>query len=70
MFNSSLIYELGVLKVFAEPLLSKIDRSCREYSEAKRLLEFLGNFLPIDHKEIPNNSIIREFIGGSVFYGM
>jgi len=68
MFNSSLIYELGVLKTFAEPLLREIDRSCREYSEAKRLLEFLGNFLPIDHDEIPNNSLIREFIGGSVFY--
>jgi uridine kinase len=68
MFNSSLIFELGVLKVLAEPLLMEIDQSQPEYSEAKRLIEFLGNFLPIDSKEIPTNSIIREFIGGSCFY--
>ncbi|HHX18703.1 MAG TPA: nucleoside kinase [Clostridium sp.] len=68
MFNSSLIFELGVLKVLAEPLLMEIDQSQPEYSEAKRLIEFLGNFLSIDSKEIPTNSIIREFIGGSCFY--
>jgi len=67
MFNSALAYELGVLKSFAEPLLAEIDRSMPEYSEAKRLLEFLSYFLPIESKEIPLNSIIREFIGGSIF---
>jgi len=68
MFNSFLIFELGVLKTLAEPLLSEIDNSCPEYSEAKRLTEFLSYFLPIESREIPLNSIIREFIGGSVFY--
>lgn len=68
MFNSSLKYEHGVLKNFAEPLLSRIDDSYPEYSEAKRLKEFLSYFLPIaDIHEIPNNSILREFIGGSCF---
>jgi uridine kinase len=68
MFNSSLIFELGVLKTLAEPLLKDVDSSYEEYSEARRLIEFLQNFLPIDSKEIPANSIIREFIGGSCFY--
>lgn len=68
MFNSSLIFELGVLKTHAEPLLAEIDPSHSEYSEAKRLIEFLSYFLPIDPGEIPMNSIIREFIGGSCFY--
>ncbi len=68
MFNSSLIVELGVLKCFAEPLLSEIGAETPEYSEAKRLLGFLSYFLPIESREIPFNSIIREFIGGSCFY--
>lgn len=68
MFNSSLMVELGVLKSFAEPLLSEIGTETPEYSEAKRLLGFLSYFLPIDNREIPFNSIIREFIGGSCFY--
>ncbi len=68
MFNSSLIVELGVLKCFAEPLLSEIGAETSEYSEAKRLLGFLSYFLPIESREIPFNSIIREFIGGSCFY--
>lgn len=68
MFNSSLIVELGVLKCFAEPLLSEIGTETPEYSEAKRLLGFLSYFLPIESREIPFNSIIREFIGGSCFY--
>ncbi|NLC68209.1 MAG: nucleoside kinase [Clostridiaceae bacterium] len=68
MFNSSLKYEHGVLKIFAEPLLAKIDDSYPEYSEAKRLREFLSYFIPIaDIHEIPDNSILREFIGGSCF---
>jgi len=68
MFNSALPFELGVLKVLAEPLLSDVDRSQTEYSEAKRLIEFLTNFVTIESKEIPANSIIREFVGGSCFY--
>ncbi|TYQ16474.1 UNVERIFIED_CONTAM: uridine kinase [Acetivibrio alkalicellulosi] len=68
MFNSSLIYELGVLKTLAEPLLADVDCSQPEYSEARRLIEFLRNFVTIDPKEIPMNSIIREFLGGSSFY--
>lgn len=66
MFNSALIYELAVLKLFAEPLLIGIDNSEPEYMESKRLLRFLSYFLPVpflDH--IPLTSIIREFIGGS-----
>jgi uridine kinase len=68
MFNSALMYELGVLKTYAEPLLMEIDNSTVEYSEARRLIEFLSYFLPIDPKDVPANSIIREFIGGSCFY--
>ena len=68
MFNSALIYELGVLKTLAEPLLAEITNSYEEYSEARRLVEFLGYFLPIESKEIPLNSIVREFVGGSCFY--
>lgn len=67
MFNSALVYELGVLKTFADPLLYKIDRSAGEYSEARRLIKFLSYFLPVDCKDVPVNSIIREFIGGSCF---
>lgn len=68
MFNSALIYELGVLKTYAEPLLKEIDKTVPQYSEARRLIEFLSYFVPINSKEIPRNSIIREFIGGSCFY--
>lgn len=68
MFNSNLIYELSVLKIFAEPLLLSVDNSNPEYSEAKRLLKFLDYFLPITElEEIPRKSIIREFIGRSTF---
>lgn len=68
MFNSSLLYELCVLKSFALPLLKEIDSSCAEYSEAKRLIKFLSYFFDIDDRFVPQNSIIREFIGGSIFY--
>jgi len=67
MFNSSLIYELGVLKTFAEPLLSDIDPSSEHYAEARRLIEFLSYFLSIESEEIPLNSILKEFIGGCCF---
>ncbi|HHV62761.1 MAG TPA: nucleoside kinase [Firmicutes bacterium] len=67
MFNSALAYELAVLKKYAEPLLEQIDRSVPEYSEAKRLLKFLDYFLEVDPKDVPANSLLREFIGGSCF---
>jgi len=66
-FNSVLIYELAVLKNYAEPLLFSIRKDEPEYHEAKRLLKFLEYFLGIDSEMLPNNSIVREFIGGSVF---
>ena len=68
MFNSSLVYEDAVLKSFIEPVLAAVDNQNPEYSEAKRLYEFLGYFLPIETEEIPINSILREFIGGGCFY--
>ncbi len=68
MFNSALIYELAALKLYAEPLLFSIDKSAPEYKEAKRLLKFLDYFLPVPSEEIGKNSILREFIGGSVFH--
>lgn len=68
MFNSALIYELAVLKQYAEPLLFAIDKDCPEYVEAKRLLKFLDYFLPVPSEEISTNSILREFIGGSCFH--
>jgi uridine kinase len=68
MFNSSLIYELGVLKAHALPLLQAITREQPEYAEARRLIEFLSYFEPIDPTEIPRTSILREFIGGSSFH--
>lgn len=67
MFNSALLYELAVLKQYAEPLLYGIPRDSEEYPEAKRLLKFLDYFLGISSEEIPHNSILREFIGGSCF---
>ena len=67
MFNSSLPYELCVLSKYATPLLKKIDNSHPEYAEAKRIISFLEYFDSMDEKYIPNNSLLREFIGGSIF---
>lgn len=67
MFNTSLIYELCVLKKYALPMLEEIDNSYVEYAEAKRLCEFLKYFEDIEDKYVPENSLLREFIGGSVF---
>lgn len=67
MFNSALIYELSVIKQYAEPLLFAVPRDCEEYDEAKRLLKFLDYFVGIDVTNIPSNSIIREFVGGGCF---
>lgn len=68
MFNSALIYELACLKVYAEPLLFGIDRDAPEYVEAKRLLKFFEYFVPVPSEAVPQNSILREFIGGSCFH--
>ncbi|MBR6322605.1 MAG: nucleoside kinase [Lachnospiraceae bacterium] len=65
--NSALIYELPVLKSYAEPLLFGVAEDTPEYIEAKRLLKFLDYFLPVPTEEIPRNSIVREFIGGGCF---
>ncbi len=67
MFNSALIYELAVLKQFAEPLLFAIEKDDPEYLEAKRLLKFLDYFVSFTCEDVPKNSLMREFIGGSVF---
>lgn len=67
MFNSALIYELAVLKKYAEPLLKSVTESQSEYSESNRLLKFLSYFKTIDEQEIPPTSLIREFLGGSSF---
>lgn len=66
VFNSALIYELAVIKQYAEPLLFSIGPEEPEYPEAKRMLKFLDYFLGVDSNLIPNNSILREFIGGSI----
>lgn len=68
MFNSALIYELAVLKLYAEPLLFRISEDSPEYLEAKRLLKFMEYVLPIPSEDINHNSILREFIGGSCFH--
>ncbi len=68
MFNSALVYELAVLKVYAEPLLFQIPAGSEEYLEAKRLLKFLDYLLPLPTEGISQNSLIREFIGGSCFH--
>ncbi len=67
MFNSSLIYELAVLKAYVEPLLFGIEHDCPEYLEAKRLLKFLDYFVGIGSEKIPANSLLREFVGGGCF---
>ena len=67
-FNSALIYEIGVLKTYVEPLLYSVPQESPYYGEAKRLIEFLHLFLPIPADVIPQDSILREFIGGSCFH--
>jgi uridine kinase len=66
-FNSALDYELGVLRGFADPLLRHVKPVDRHYSEALRLLSFLDNFAPIDASLVPDQSILREFVGRSAF---
>ena len=67
MFNTSLIYELGVLKPYALPLLKEINKTEKEYTEAKRMYDFLRYFLDIPSDDVPKNSLLREFIGGGAF---
>ncbi|MBE5968347.1 MAG: nucleoside kinase [Lachnospiraceae bacterium] len=67
MFNSALIYELSVLKQYAEPILFGVDRNSKEYVEAKRLLKFLDYFIGAPSEAVPSNSILKEFVGGSCF---
>ena len=67
VFNSATLYELSVLKQYAEPQLFAIDSSMPEYVTTKRLIKFLGYFLAAPGLEIPNNSLIKEFVGGSCF---
>lgn len=67
MFNSSQLYELAVLKTYAAPLLYQIPKDAPEYHEARRLLKFLDYFLNMPSESLPNNSIAREFVGGSCF---
>ena len=67
MFNSSLFYEISVLRPFVEPILREVPDTVPEYGEASRLLKFLDNFTPVKPDEIPPTSLLREFIGGSSF---
>ena len=67
MFNSALVYELAVLKPYAESLLFSIEKDEPQYQEANRLLKFLEYFLAVTTEHIPNNSLVREFVGGSIF---
>ena len=68
VFNSSLVYEMAVLKQYAEANLFGISKSVPQYAEARRLIKFLDSFLNVDSEQVPQNSIIREFIGGSSFH--
>ena len=67
IFNTALIYEIGVLRLYAEPLLYEIKEDDENYEEARRLLDFLDMFLCIPTDNIPTDSILREFIGNSFF---
>ena len=67
MFNSALLYELAILKQYAEPILYSVPRDSEEYPEAKRLLIFLDYVLGVSSERFPQNSILREFVGGSCF---
>ena len=68
ILNSAHIYELGILKTYAEPLLFAVEETDDNYAEALRLINFLRNFLPIPSDYIPSDSILREFIGRSCFF--
>jgi uridine kinase len=67
MFNSALLFELAIIKDYAEPILRRVPNSRPEYSEAYRLRKFLEYFVPLQDKELPPTSLLREFLGGSSF---
>ena len=67
MFNSSLLYELAVLKQYVEPRLFGVEKDSAEYAEAKRLLKFFDYFVGIESDFVPAKSLLREFIGGGGF---
>ena len=67
MFNSALLFEFAVLRCHAEPILTSVPRNCPEYAEAYRLMKFIKYFTPVQDKEIPPTSLLREFLGGSSF---
>ena len=68
MFNSSLMFELSVMKNYALPILQQVPSNTPEYAEASRLMKFLSYFEPLDEKDIPSTSLLREFLGGSTFH--
>ena len=65
--NSALVYEMGILKTYAEPLLFSVEETDENYPEALRLINLLRNILPIPSDDVPKDSVLREFIGGSCF---
>lgn len=67
LFNSAYLVEFAVFRAHAEQILATVPRNCPEYSEANRLLKFLGYFCPVSDREIPPTSLLREFVGGSSF---
>ena len=68
MFNSSLLFELVVMKNYALPILQQVPSNTPEYAVASRLIMFLNYFEPLDEKDIPSTSLLREFLGGSSFH--
>ena len=68
MFNSSLLFELAVMKNYALPILSQVPANTTEYDEAQRLITFLNMFHPLAEKDIPSTSLLRAFLGGSSFH--
>lgn len=68
MFNSSLLFELSVMRNYALPILQQVPSNTPEYAEATRLIKFLNYFEPLDEKDIPSTSLLREFLGGSSFH--
>ena len=67
MFNSALLFEFAILRRYAEPILMTVPQNKPQYAEASRLLNFLRYFVPIEERELPRTSLMREFVGGSAF---
>ena len=68
MFNSSLLFEISAIKNYALPILQQVPNNTPEYAVASRLIKFLNYFEPLDEKDIPSTSLLREFLGGSSFH--